>query len=118
MFDFQKLEVYKKAKELHIHLKSISKEKSLNKIIADQLFRASLSIPLNIAEGSGRFTPKDRRNFFIISRSSVFECVAILDSIGDENFISTERYNEALKAADEISRILYTMIKNLDKKSE
>ncbi|MBK8954998.1 MAG: four helix bundle protein [Saprospiraceae bacterium] len=108
------MEVYKKAKKLHATLKIIAKSSS-SKIIADQLFRASLSIPLNIAEGSGRFTSKDRRNFFIIARSSLFECVAIVDSIFDERLYSNEQYDEIINSADEISRILYTMIKNLEK---
>ena len=115
MFDFQNLEVYKKASSFHAALKLISKSKLINKIISDQLYRASLSIPLNIAEGSGRFTSKDRRNFFIISRSSVFECVAILDSIVDELQLHDDQYQSLLKTADEISRMLYVMIKNLDK---
>jgi four helix bundle protein len=68
---------------------------------------------LNIAEGSGRFAKKDRRNFFVISRSSVFECVAILDVLKDENIISTEEFEVLENQADELSRILYTMIKNL-----
>ena len=114
MFDFQNLEVYKKAKKLHATLKIIAKASS-SKIIADQSFRASLSIPLNIAEGSGRFTSKDRRNFFIIARSSLFECVAIVDSILDEGHFSNAQYDEIINSADEISRILYTMIKNLEK---
>ena len=113
MFDFQNLEVYKKSTSLHISLKAISRSSGLNKIIADQLFRASLSIPLNIAEGSGRFTAKDRRNFFIIARASVFECLAILDSIINENHFSEIHYSNLINDADEISRMLYTMIKNL-----
>ncbi|MGE0569415.1 MAG: four helix bundle protein, partial [Bacteroidia bacterium] len=60
----------------------------------------------------GRFTSKDRRNFFIIARSSLFECVAIVDSIFDERLYSNEQYDEIINSADEISRILYTMIKN------
>ncbi|MBK7233038.1 MAG: four helix bundle protein [Saprospiraceae bacterium] len=115
MFDFQKLEVYKKALLLHNELKPILKSPGINKNIADQLFRASLSITLNIAEGSGRFTQKDRRNFFIISRSSVFECVAILDVVSSDNCCSNEQYLHLISSADEISRMLYTMIKNLEK---
>ena len=59
----------------------------LDRNIKDQLGRASFSIVLNIAEGSGRFSKPDRRNFFIISRGSVFECVAILDILSDQKLI-------------------------------
>lgn len=79
----------------------------------DQLFRASLSIPLNIAEGSGRFSNKDRKNFFIIARSSVFECVAIVDILRDQSDISDEEYSKIEALADELSRILFTMVRNL-----
>lgn len=47
--------------------------------LRDQLRRASQSIPLNIAEGSSRYTGRDKANFFRVARGSVFECVAILD---------------------------------------
>jgi four helix bundle protein len=115
MFDFQKLEVYKKALIFHGELKSVFGCPGIHKSIADQLFRASLSITLNIAEGSGRLTQKDRRNFFIISRSSVFECVAILDAVASDQCFSQEQYFKFISDADEISRMLYAMIKNLEK---
>ena len=47
--------------------------------LADQLNRASLSISLNIAEGNGRWSPGDRRNFFAIARGSVHECVPLVE---------------------------------------
>jgi four helix bundle protein len=115
MFDFQKLEVYKKALSLHNDLKLVSRKPRINKSISDQLFRASLSITPNIAEGSGRFTSKDRRNFFIVERSSVIECVAILDSISAELDFSQDHYLRLISSADEISRMLYAMIRNLEK---
>jgi four helix bundle protein len=79
MFDFQKLEVYKKAKLFHQEIKVLIAENQLSHLEKDQLYRASFSIALNLAEGSGRFSKRDRKNFFVIARSSVFECVAILD---------------------------------------
>jgi four helix bundle protein len=48
---------------------------------ADQLRRASLSIPLNIAEGYGKRTTPDRTKFYGIARGSAHECGAIFDSL-------------------------------------
>lgn len=48
--------------------------------IADQLKRASLSIPLNIAEGYGKRSAEDRSRFYDIARGSAHECGALLDA--------------------------------------
>jgi four helix bundle protein len=48
---------------------------------ADQLRRAALSIPLNIAEGYGKRTTPDRAKFYGIARGSAHECGAIFDSL-------------------------------------
>ena len=47
--------------------------------VRDQLDRASTSIPLNIAEGNGKYALKDRCRYFDIARSSALECAAGLD---------------------------------------
>ncbi len=73
MFEFQNLEVYKKAKIFHLETKQLITTINPDKTTKDQLSRASFSIPLNIAEGSGRFSKPDRRNFFVVARGSVFE---------------------------------------------
>lgn len=112
-FDFKKLTVYKKAKLFHKNAKALISEKTLTSYEKDQLSRASFSIVLNIAEGSGRFSKKDRRNFFVITRSSVMECVAILDVLKDDGIINHEEFETLENQADELSRILYAMIKNL-----
>ncbi|MBL0047706.1 MAG: four helix bundle protein [Bacteroidetes bacterium] len=113
MFDFQKLEVYKKAKLFHRACKKLILKNKVDNYVKDQLGRASFSIVLNIAEGSGKFSKADRRNYFVISRASLFECVSALDVLHDEEIVTIEDFENFLQMADELSRILYAMIKNL-----
>ena len=68
---------------------------------------------LNVAEGSGRFTKPDKRNFFIISRGSAFECVAIFDHLKDIGSLSNEAFTYFYNDLDELSRMLFAMIKSL-----
>ncbi len=95
MFPFEKLEVYNKAfamqRKVMVYL---SDNKSLPGYIRNQYGRANLSIMLNLAEGSGRTTNKDRKNFFIIARGSVFECVAIIDLLLAQNEVSLELHTD------------------------
>ena len=114
MFDFQNLAVYKKAKVFYKNALELVEKKVFNRTVNDQLTRASFSVALNIAEGSGRFSKRDRRHFFVIARSSVFECVAILDVMKDGSHISLQVYQQFEQMADELSRMLYAMIKNLE----
>lgn len=113
MFDFQKLEVYKKAKVFHVDCKRIILEKKPDRYVVDQLGRASFSVPLNIAEGSGKFSQRDRKNYFTTARASLFECVAVLDILKDAGTLTEMELEKMMKDADELSRILYAMIKNL-----
>lgn len=114
-FDFRNLEVYKKAKLFHLHSLKLLEETKPTNYVKDQLGRASMSIVLNIAEGSGKFSKPDRRSFFVIARASVFECVAVIDLLHDQCKISDLHFEEFICTADELSRILFVMIKNLEK---
>jgi four helix bundle protein len=82
----------------------------------DQLNRAAFSVILNIAEGSGKFSKPDRKNYFIIARASVFECVATIDVLCDENQIQQAQFDQLMSQADELSKMLFALIKNLDTK--
>ena len=113
MFDFEKLEVYKKAKLFNAEIRSFISSNRLDPTTKDQLRRASFSIVLNLAEGSGRFSKPDRRNFFVFSRSSIFKCLAILDILKDEDSLTFDLFQSFHGKTDELSRILYAMIKNL-----
>ena len=115
MFPFENLEVYKKAFDSHqkVNVLLISETK-IPGYLKNQYGRASLSIMLNIAEGSGRVTNKDRRSFMISARGSTFECVAILDFLYSQNDISPDFHEEIKSGYEEISKMLYAMIKNLE----
>jgi four helix bundle protein len=63
--------------------------------IAEQLRRASLSIPLNIAEGSGKSTGPDQRRFYAIARGSSMECAAIIDACCALSLMEPSRAREA-----------------------
>ncbi len=117
MFDFEKLVVYQKAKEFNLDVKKeILAIEIIDKVSRDQLRRASLSIVLNIAEGTSRFSNADKRNFYVISRGSVFECVAILDLFTSENIITHEIFDFYYSKAEELSKVLYSLIKGLESK--
>lgn len=115
MFDFENLEVYKKAKQFNTEIYDFLK---LNGLIDSYLYgqfrRAGLSISLNIAEGSGRMSKRDKRNFFVIARGSTFECVAILEILLAEKQITLENYNKFYNQLEEISKMLYALIKTLE----
>jgi four helix bundle protein len=115
MFPFENLEVYKKAFVSHqkVHSFIVSNNK-IPGYLKNQYGRASLSIMLNIAEGSGRNTNKDRRSFFINARGSVFECVAIIDFLLAQKELSVELHSDIKSGYEEISKMLYAMIKNLE----
>ena len=115
MFPYENLEVYKKAfstnQKIYRFLKG---NKAIPNYVKDQLGRASLSIMLNIAEGSAKFSNKDRRNFYVTARGSVFECAALTTFLHDEGEIPSDDFQEISNAYEELSRMLYTMIKNLE----
>ena len=114
MFDFEKLDVYQKAKSFNAQVYAyIRSNKNFDPTTKNQLRRASLSIMLNIAEGSSRFSKADRRNFYVIARGSVFECVAIFDFMLGENLIDQDFHKDLYAKSEELSKMIYAMIKNL-----
>ncbi|MSP63194.1 MAG: four helix bundle protein [Myxococcales bacterium] len=67
----QKLDVYRRAIEFLALASQIATSAPRgNSFLTDQLNRAALSIPLNIAEGAGRFGAPDGARFYSIARHS------------------------------------------------
>lgn len=81
MLSYQKLDVYQCAIEfLALSARIVQRIPRGSTILADQLKRAALSIPLNIAEAVGRPSENDRARFLAIARGSAMECGALLDA--------------------------------------
>src|SRR5438045_8431739 len=78
-FDHEKLDVYQEAIAFCGWVGEFLTAISAKAAAKDQLDTASTSIPLNIAEGNGKFSAKDRARFFEVARGSALECAACLD---------------------------------------
>lgn len=82
--DHERLEVYQLGRELRRGLIALTAGVPRgNAEVLDQLNRAALSVKLNIAEGSGGFSPKEKVRFYRIARRSACECAALLDDLED-----------------------------------
>lgn len=82
MLDHEKLDVYQCAiRFVASALDLLAQLPKGHAQLADQLRRAAFSIPLNIAEGAGKVSPRDRSRFHAIARGSAMECGAIIDII-------------------------------------
>lgn len=77
--------------------------------LADQLRRASVSISLNIAEGSGMTSGRDQRRFYAIARGSAMECGAIVDACAALALIEAERAAVANELLGSVVRMLSKM---------
>jgi four helix bundle protein len=78
-FDHEKLDVYREAINFCGWVGEFLASIPAKAAAKDQLDRASTSIPLNIAEGNGKFSARDRARFFEMARGSAVECAACLD---------------------------------------
>lgn len=116
MFDFEKLEVYQKAKELNKEIQIfLRSHKQVDPYLRNQLGRASISMVINIAEGSGKFSLADKRNFYTISRGSVYECVSLFDLLLDDGTIDQEVYQAFYAKFETVSKMLFGLIQSQKK---
>ena len=115
-FAFEKLHVYQKAVAFADEVCTFTKGFRRGYFfLADQLNRAALSIAANIAEGNGRFTKPDRKNFFGIARGSVQECVPLLKLAARQQLLEPERHENMKADLEEIAKMLSGLIKGLDR---
>ena len=113
MFGHENNDAFKKSKTFNLAIRAYIKETDIDWATKNQLLRSTISIMLNSAEGSGRFTKPDRRHFAIMARSSLFETMAILELLKESQELPDNQFKEFYDKGEEISKILYSMIKTL-----
>jgi four helix bundle protein len=92
-FRFRNFKVYQDAKGLHRRIVALANAFPRGYLyLADQIKRSSLSIVLNIAEGSSKQSDKDFNRYIAIALGSVDETIACLEVALDLKLISTEQF--------------------------
>ena len=112
MLSYQKLDVYQcTIKFLALVAVILSKLPRGYSFLADELKRAAMSIPLNIAEGVGKPTESDRSRYFGIARGSAMECGAILDACTVLGLANVDTLGKCRDLLERIVSMLSKMMK-------
>lgn len=108
-YAFEKLEVWKKGKELVIMIYQYTRHfpKEEQHGLSKQMRRAAVSIISNLAEGTARQSTKDRSHFSVIAYSSLMELVNQTILSYNLGFIDQEKYKRFRELSTEVSRLLH-----------
>jgi four helix bundle protein len=113
-FRYRKFRVYQDAKLLHLEIiKTTNKFPREHFYLVDQLKRSTLSIILNIAEGSSKQSDKDFNRFIAMSLGSVDEAMASLEIAFELNLIKNEQFKVFEAKLESLSKQLGGLSKSL-----
>jgi four helix bundle protein len=116
MFKFQTLDVWKKSVDFADLMIAIAEDlpNRYQYSFGDQLRRAGLSVPNNIAEGNGRKSSKESKNFYNISKGSVYECVNILVILNKRKLIDWNKFDRGLiyELGEVVAKMLSGLIRS------
>lgn len=108
VFSFESLKVYKVARELvkNVYILQNTFPKEERYALGDQIRRAAVSITANLAEGSGRQSPKEKVRFIEIAFGSMTEVFCELQTAYDLNYITNEQINNLRPQFTEVAKML------------
>lgn len=98
-------------KEIYSLIKHLPKEELYG--LSDQMRRAAVSIPSNIAEGQARYSNKDFIRFLYISRGSIAELETQLQICMHLEYVTSAEIDKAMGLCHHVSKLLNTLIKTL-----
>jgi four helix bundle protein len=117
-FDHEKLDVYRETIAFCGWAGELLNTISVKAAAKDQLDRASTSVPLNIAEGNGKFSGKDRARFLEIARGSALECAACLDVLVARRLATPEQIDSAKENLARIVQMLMGMLRRFSDRAD
>jgi four helix bundle protein len=114
LFSFEKLDVYQLSREFVKNIYKLTKDFPGDEKygITSQIRRAAVSIPNNLAEGSGRISGKDKATFTSYSYSSLMEVLNLLMLATDLTLLKEEKYIQIRPKIYEISNKLNSLRKS------
>ncbi len=115
-FNFEKLEVYQDAVEFANQIYNITKPFPKSEMfgITNQIRRASISTPSNIAEGSSR-SKKEFIRFLNIALGSAYECVPLLEISRRQGYVKDDMFNKLIDELHKISAKINALKNSLRK---
>ena len=117
-FYYRKLDVYNLSKQYVMQVYQLLRgyPEYERYALCDQLRRAVISIPSNIAEGAGRMALKERLHFYDIAYGSLTETVCQLEISRDLGYINDEQFSSLEETAKRISMTLIALKKSIQDK--
>lgn len=114
---YKELECYIQARLLRMYVSELAKKFPQHEkfLLTAQIIDSSRSVTRNIAEGYGRYTYTDTRNFFIVSRGSVTETMEHLSTANDEKYITEEELRMGEEKCELVFKLINGYIFYLDK---
>jgi len=112
-FDHEKLTVYRHSLKFVTWATELIAQVKDRAAVKDQLDRASTSVPLNMAEGNGKFGVRDRGGFIEIARGSALECAAGLDVLVAKELCAPSAVAVGKEQLFEIVSVLVGLLANL-----
>ena len=118
LFDHEKLDVYREAIAFCAWVGEFLDSVGAKSAAKDQLDRASTSIALNIAEGNGKFSQRDRARFLEMARGSALECAACLDVLVARRLTSADVVESAKEQLVRIVQMLIGLLRRISQRAD
>jgi four helix bundle protein len=118
-FLYEKPDVYQKAVDFADRIYKFADQLPEGQsALADQFQRAAMSISLIIAEANGRWYPNERKDFYLMTRGSAFECVPLLELCRRRKLIDEIDCMRLKGDVDILARMLTQLVRGMDEKRE